>query len=87
MVQPNGLTRKQRRTTSVDAPFGYNRKGAVRVVARGTGFEKVFGIFNIPAFISNAVKNHKAKKLNEAAAIQNKIDTTQVPPSGTVGFD
>jgi len=86
-MQPNGMTRSERRKTSTAAPFGYNRKGQVRVVARGTGAEKVFGILNIPAFIVNAVRTHRAKKLNEALAGQKLAGQTQVPSSGTMGFD
>jgi len=85
MVQPSAMTRAQRRTANSVAPYGYNRKGQVRVVARGTGAKKVFGMVNIPLAIYNAVKTGQQNKAARAAA--SKPQVVQVAPSGTQGFD
>jgi len=85
MVQPSAMNRAQRRTANSVAPYGYNRKGQVRVVARGTGAKKVFGMVNIPLAIYNAVKTGQQNKAARAAA--SKPQVVQVAPSGTQGFD
>ena len=97
MVQPNGMTRgqrrlqkrqikaeaptldkAQRRETNKQTPFGRTKSGKVRVVARGTGAKKVFGMINIPLAIYNAF--HKGKT-------QPNLIIKPPTPSGTVGFD
>ncbi len=86
MVQPSGMSRAQRRTANAEAPYGYNKKGDVRVVPRGTGAKKVFGLINIPLAIYNAVKTSKTKKQAIAFTAEQKA-RVQVPPHGSIGVD
>ena len=83
------MTRTQRRTKSVAAPYGYNKKGDVRVVPRGTGAKKVFGLINIPLAIYNAVKTSKTNKAAAAASAATTAlkQQNQAPPHGSMGVD
>lgn len=83
------MTRTQRRTKSVAAPYGYNKQGKVRVVPRGTGAKKVFGLINIPLAIYNAVEKGKVAKAATAQnkAVTAKLQQNQAPPHASMGVD
>ena len=90
MVQPSGMTRTQRRTKTVEAPFGYDRQGQARVVARGTGAKKVFGRFldfaKWPLLIKQAHERNVARK-QAIAYTAEKAARVQVPLHGSIGVD
>ena len=87
------MTRTQRRTKSVMAPYGINRQGQIRTVPRGTGAKKFFGRFldfaKWPLLIKQAHEKNLARK---AAIVKAKVvtETAQqnaAPPHGSIGVD
>ena len=93
MVQPNGMTRSQRRTNSIMAPYGFDRQGQVRTAPRGTGAKKFFGRFldfvRWPILIKKAHEANVARKAAVANTTEEAVlrATAAAPPHGSIGFD
>ena len=78
------MTRTQRRTKTVEAPFGYDRQGQARVVARGTG--RFLDFAKWPLLIKQAHERNVARK-QAIAYTAEKAARVQVPLHGSIGVD
>ena len=90
MVQPSGMTRTQRRTKTAAAPYGLDRQGNARTVARGTGAKKIFGRFLDFAKWPLLIKQAHEKNVARKQAIANTAEAAarvQVPLHGSIGVD